>query len=74
MHETVAVPDPVTEPGVIDPHVRPVGTASVSVTTLVNPLTAVIVIVEDADWPALMAVGDDEAIVKSLKLKVAVAL
>jgi hypothetical protein len=74
LHETVAVPDPVTVPGVIAPQVRPAGTVSVRVTTPANPFTAVTVIVEDADWPALTAAGDDEAIVKSLKLKVAVAL
>jgi len=74
LHETVAVPDPVTEPGVVGPHVRPAGTVSVSVTTPVNPLTAVIVIVEVADWPALAAAGDDAAMVKSLKVKVAVAV
>ena len=39
----------------------------------VNPLRAVTVIVEVADWPALTAAGEDAVMVKSLKLKVAVA-
>ena len=74
LHETVAVPDPVTVPGVIAPHVRPAGTVSVSVTTPAKPLTALIVIVETPEDPALTAAGDDAAIVKSTKLKVAVAV
>lgn len=49
LHETVAVPDPVTEPGVIAPQVSPAGTVSVSVTTPAKPLSAVTVIVETAD-------------------------
>ena len=49
MHETVAVPEPVTVPGVIAPHVRPAGTVSVRVTTPAKPLTAAIVIVDTAD-------------------------
>lgn len=74
LQETVAVPDPVTVPGVMAPHVRPTGTASVSVTTPENPFSAVIVIVDTADWPALTAEGVEAAIVKSTKLNVAVAL
>jgi hypothetical protein len=73
-HDTVAVPEPVIEPGVIAPQVRPAGTVSVRVTTPANPLAAVIVIVELADWPTLTAAGEDAAIVKSTKLKVAVAV
>ena len=49
LHETVAVPEPVTVPGVIAPQVNPAGTVSVRVTTPAKPLTAVIVIVETAD-------------------------
>ena len=49
LHDTVAVPEPVTVPGVIAPQVSPAGTVSVSVTTPANPLTAVIVIVDTAD-------------------------
>ena len=74
LQETVAVPEPVTVPGVIAPHVNPAGTVSVSVTTPANPLTAVIVIVETADEPALTGAGLDAAIVKSTKVKVAVAV
>ena len=74
LHDTVAVPEPVTVPGVIAPHVRPAGTVSVRVTTPAKPLTAVTVIVETADEPALTAAGEDAAIVKSTKLNVAVAV
>jgi hypothetical protein len=42
-------------------------------TTPVKPFRAVTVIVEVADWPALTEPGEVAAIVKSLKLKVAVA-
>src|SRR5204863_106815 len=74
LHDTVAVPEPVTVPGVMAPQVNPAGTVSVSVTTPAKPLTAVIVIVETADWPALTAAGDVAAMVKSRKMKVAVAV
>ena len=47
--ETVAVPDPVTVLGIIAPQLRPDGTVSVKETTPVNPLIAVMVIVEVAD-------------------------
>jgi hypothetical protein len=59
--------------GDIAPQVRPAGTVSVRVTTPVNPFTAVTVIVDTADWPALTAAGEEAVIVKSLKLNVAVA-
>ena len=72
LHETVAVPEPVTVPGVIAPQVNPAGTVSVRVTTPAKPLTAVIVMVETADWPALTAAGEVAAMVKSRKLNVAV--
>ena len=72
LQETVAVPEPVTVPGVIAPHVNPAGTVSVRVTTPAKPLTAAIVIVETADRPALTAAGELAAIVKSRKLNVAV--
>ena len=65
LQETVAVPEPVTVPGVIAPHVKPAGTVSVRVTTPANPLTAVTVIVETADEPALTAAGEEAAMVKS---------
>ncbi len=65
MHDTVAVPEPVTLSGEIAPQVRFAGTVSVSETTPANPLTAVTVIVEVAETPALTAAGEDAAIVKS---------
>jgi hypothetical protein len=46
----------------------------VKVTTPVKPLSAVTVIVDIADCPALTAAGDVAVIVKSLKLNVAVAV
>jgi len=56
------------------PQVRPAGTVSVRATTPVKPLTAVTVMVEVADWPALTAAGELAVIVKSLKLNVAVVV
>ena len=71
-HDRVAVPEPVTVPGVIAPQVRPAGTVSVRVTTPAKPFTAVIVIVEVAEDPAETDAGDVAAMVKSRKVKVAV--
>ncbi len=71
--ETVAVPEPVTLIGVMVPQVNPTGGVSVRLTTPANPLRAAIVMVEVADCPAFTAAGEDAAIVKSTKLKVAVA-
>ena len=73
LHDTVAVPEFVTLPGVIAPQVRLAGTVSVRVTVPVKPLTAVIVIVELADTPALAEAGEVAAMVKSVTVKVAVA-
>jgi len=56
------------------PQVSPAGTVSVRATTPVKPLTAVTVMVEVADWPALTAAGELAVIVKSLKLNVAVVV
>ena len=72
LHDAVAVPAPVTVPGVIVPQVNPAGTVSVRVTTPAKPLTAVIVVVDVADRPTLTAAGEDAATVKSTKLKTAV--
>ena len=58
--------------GLIAPQVRFAGTVSVRLTVPANPLTAVTVIVEVADTPALTAAGDVAAIVKSVTVKVAV--
>jgi len=59
--------------GVIAPQVRLAGTVSVRLTVPVKPLTAVTVIVEAAEVPAVTAAGEVAAIVKSVTLKVAVA-
>jgi len=72
LHETVAVPELVTLVGVIAPQVRLVGTVSVRLTVPVNPLTAVTVIVEVEETPALTAAGEVAAIVKSVTVNVAV--
>jgi hypothetical protein len=65
VHVTVAVPEPVTTPGVIAPHVSPDGTVSVRETAAVNPFNGAIVIVETTEAPALTAAGDVTLIVKS---------
>jgi hypothetical protein len=64
LHETVAMPDPVTLPGLIEPQTRPEGTVSVKVTVPENLLIAVTVIVDVPEAPAL-AVTELAAIVKS---------
>jgi hypothetical protein len=64
LHETAAVPEPVTLPGVIEPHIRPEGTASVRVTAPANMLIAVTVMVDVPEAPAL-TVTELAAIVKS---------
>jgi len=74
LHATVAVPELVMLVGVIAPQVRLAGTVSVSDTVPVNPLMAVTVIVEVAEVPAVTAAGEVAAILKSMTLKVAVAL
>lgn len=68
----VVVPDPVTVAGKNEPQVRPAGTVSVNATLPENPFSAVIVIVDTADAPALTAAGEEDAMVKSTKLKLAV--
>lgn len=74
LHETIAVPEPVTELGVMVAQVKPAGTVSVRVTTPENPLIAVTVIVELADWPTLTAAGELADIVKSVIVNVAVVV
>ena len=51
-----------------------VGTVSVSDTVPVNPFTAAIVMVEFADVPARTVAGEVAVIVKSVTMKVALAL
>jgi hypothetical protein len=75
LQDTVAVPEPVTELGVIVPHVNPAGTVSVRDTAPAKPPWAVIVIVDVADWPTVTAAGELAAMVKScaaLNVKVAI--
>ena len=64
LHETVAVPEPVTLPGVTEPQTRPEGTLSVRVTVPANLLIAVTVMVEAPEAPAL-TVTELAATVKS---------
>jgi hypothetical protein len=70
----LAVPEPVTVLGVIALQVRPAGTVSLSVTVPANPLTPVTVMVEVADNPTVVEAGEVAVMVKSTKLKVAVAV
>ena len=72
LQDTVAVPEPVTLVGLIAPQVRLAGTVSVRLTTPANPLTALTVIVEVAETPALTAAGEVADIVKSVTVNVAV--
>lgn len=76
LQSTVAVPDPVTLLGVMAPHVRPEGIVSVNATEPVNPLRAVMVIVDVAEDPTV-ADGEVAVMVKSgaaAIVKVAVAV
>ena len=73
LQDSVAVPELETLAGVIAPQVRLAGTVSVSETVPVNPFTAVTVIVEVADTPALTAAGEVADTVKSVTTKLAVA-
>ena len=74
LHVNVAVPEFVTLDGVIAPQVRLAGTVSVRLTVPVNPFNAATVIVEVAETPALTAAGEVAVTVKSVTVKVAVAL
>jgi len=74
LHETVAVPDPITFVGTIDPQVRPDGTISVRLTVPAKWLTLDIVIVDVPDEPTLTGAGVDASIPKSWNWKRAVAL
>lgn len=72
--DIVAVPDPVSDPGVIDPQASPVGTVSVRETIPPNPLRAAIVTVVALFVPALTVIGVVELMVKSWKRKTVVAV
>jgi hypothetical protein len=49
LHDTVAVPDPVTLAGVIAPHESPAGTVSVRLTLPLKRFNPVMIMVEVAD-------------------------
>jgi len=74
LHETVAVPEPVTLFGVIVPHVSPDGTVSVRLTSPAKWLIELIVMVDPAEEPALTGAGDDAMIPKSWTWKIGVAV
>ena len=65
LHETVAMPEPVTLLGVIVPQVSPDGTASVKPTDPAKWFSEATVIVEVAEFPAFRGAGDVAIIVKS---------
>jgi hypothetical protein len=65
LHDTVALPEPVTLLGVIVPQVRPSGIVSVRLTVPAKWLIALIVMVDVAEEPALAGEGEDAAIPKS---------
>jgi hypothetical protein len=64
----------VTLAGVMAPQVRPAGTVSVRLTVPLKTPTAATVIVEVAEVPTVTAAGEVALIVKSLLLKVKVAV
>jgi hypothetical protein len=74
LQDTVAVPEFVTLVGVIAPQVRLAGTVSVRLTVPVNPLRAATVMVEVAEVPTVTAAGDVAVMVKSVTVKVTVAV
>jgi hypothetical protein len=56
-------------PGIIAPHVKPEGILPVRATTPLKPFTDAIVIVDEAEMPALTGAGDPTVMVKSWTLK-----
>jgi hypothetical protein len=74
LQETAAVPDAVTLLGFMLLQLRPVGILSSRLTTPLKLFTEDTVIVDVTETPALTAAGDVAAIVKSMKLNVAVAV
>jgi hypothetical protein len=70
LHETVAVPNPVTLLGVIAPQVSPEGMESVRITVPAKWLRAAMVIVELIDVAALAGAGEVAEIVKSWNVKI----
>jgi hypothetical protein len=65
LHVTVAVPEFVMLLGVMFPHDRPAGIASVRDTIPLKPLMGAMVIVDVADMPELKGGGELADIVKS---------
>jgi len=53
VHDRVALPEPVTLLGLIEPQARPEGMKSVRVILLAKPFNPVIVMVEVAETPTL---------------------
>lgn len=74
VHVRVAVPEPVTVPGVIAPQLRFIGMVSVRVTIPAKPFNPVIVIVDVAEPPTVTDAGEVAVIVKSVKFRLALAV
>ena len=70
LHETVAVPNPMTVFGVIVPQVRPEGMESVRITFPAKWLRALMLIVELAEVDASTGAAELAEIVKSWKTKI----
>lgn len=69
LHDTVAVPDPVTLGGLIAPQTSPRGTVSVRETTPLKWLVAVMVMFEIVDVPTLTGAGEEAVVLKSQNWK-----
>jgi hypothetical protein len=69
LHDRVAVPEPVTLLGPIEPQLRPAG-MSVRLTILENPFRAATFIVEKAEPPTGSAAGEVAEMEKSTTWKV----
>lgn len=72
MQESVAVPDPVTELGVIVPQDSPVGIVSVRLIVAPNCSREFRVIVVEREFPAFAGAGAVDVIVKSWTVNVTV--
>ena len=66
------MPELVTLVGMIEAQVKPEGTVSVRLIVPVNPLTAVTVIADVTDAPAVVAAGEVAVTVKSVTVNVVV--
>ena len=65
LHDTVAVPDPVTVLGLIELHDSPEEIVSLRATTPEKPLRDAMVMFDPIIWPALVGEGVVAVIVKS---------